>query len=84
MLSSSNHAHEIGDTLTESAIAGTSSHMGRNKLWDVRINVTMTEAMKLRIEAAAKAAGEPALDLIRKAIESELKRRERTSAKPNP
>jgi hypothetical protein len=57
------------------------SNAGRKRQWDTRVNVTMTDAMKGRIERAA-IPPESALDVIREAIDRELKRRERST--PNP
>jgi metal-responsive CopG/Arc/MetJ family transcriptional regulator len=50
--------------------------MGRTKLWPERILVPMTENMRERLDAARE-ANESRLDVIREAIERELKRRER-------
>lgn len=83
MLSSTDHAHEIADTLTESLISATPSRMGRKKQWDARVNVTLTKALKDKI-ALALGPNEVALDLIREAIDRELKRRERPKATPKP
>lgn len=50
--------------------------MGRKKLWTERLTVPLTEETVERLDAALD-EGEVRLDLIRKAIERELKRRER-------
>jgi hypothetical protein len=50
--------------------------MGRKKLWSENINLTLPEGAKARMDAALE-EGEDRLDLIRTAIEKELKRRER-------
>lgn len=50
--------------------------MGRKKLWDERILLPLTSEMLERLDAALQ-DGEARLDLIRAAIEQELKRRER-------
>jgi len=52
--------------------------MGRKKLWDERILLPLTSGMLERLDAGL-ADGETRLDLIRKAIDRELKRRERRS-----
>jgi hypothetical protein len=50
--------------------------MGRKKLWDERILLPLHSETLERIDAALD-DGEARLDLIRRAIEKELKRRER-------
>ena len=50
--------------------------MGRKKEFTVRITLPITEEMRDRMQAA-KGKDEDRLDLIREAIERELKRRER-------
>lgn len=50
--------------------------MGRKKLWDERILLPLAEGTLDRIDAQL-AETETRLDLIRAAIERELKRRER-------
>ena len=50
--------------------------MGRKKLWPERLTLPISTEMLERIDADL-AAGETRLDLIRSAIERELKRRER-------
>jgi hypothetical protein len=52
--------------------------MGRKKLWDQRILLPLASETVERIDAAL-AEGEARLDLIREAIERELKRRKRAS-----
>lgn len=52
--------------------------VGRKKLWSENINLTLPEGAKARMDAALE-EGEDRLDLIRTAIEKELKRRERKS-----
>ncbi len=54
--------------------------VGRPKLWAERLHVTLPEGAKARIAAALR-EGEDMLDLIREAIERELKRRERREGK---
>lgn len=53
--------------------------VGRKKLWSENINLTLPEGAKARMDAALE-EGEDRLDLIRAAIEKELKRRERKGA----
>lgn len=55
---------------------GTVRAVGRKKLWSEHINLTLPEGAKARMDAALE-DGEDRLDLIRKAIERELERRER-------
>lgn len=50
--------------------------MGRKKLWPVRLTLPLTTETVARMDSAL-ADGEARLDLIREAIERELKRRER-------
>jgi len=50
--------------------------VGRKKLWTERLTVPLNEEQVTRMDAAL-ADGEARLDLIREAIERELKRRER-------
>ncbi len=50
--------------------------MGRKKLWDERILLPLASETLKRIDAALQ-KDEARLDLIRQAIEKELKRRER-------
>lgn len=54
--------------------------MGRKKLWDERLHLTLPDGAKARIDAVL-AEGEDRLDLIRKAIDVEVKRREKGKAK---
>jgi predicted transcriptional regulator len=53
--------------------------MGRKKLWTARLTLPLTDEVVGRMDAAL-AEGEARLDLIREAIERELKRRERKAA----
>lgn len=48
--------------------------MGRKKLWTERLTVPLSEETVTRMDAALR-DGEVRLDLIREAIEKELKRR---------
>ena len=50
--------------------------MGRKKLWAEHINLTLPDGAKARMDAALE-EGEDRLDLIREAIERELRRREK-------
>jgi metal-responsive CopG/Arc/MetJ family transcriptional regulator len=50
--------------------------MGRKKMWDERILLPLTNAILKQIDAA-RSKDETRVDLIRHAIELELKRRER-------
>lgn len=50
--------------------------MGRTKLWHENINLTLPKGAKARMDAVLE-EGEDRLDLIRSAIDKELKRRER-------
>ena len=48
--------------------------MGRKKLWTERLTVPLNEEQVARMDSALR-EGEARLDLIREAIERELKRR---------
>jgi hypothetical protein len=52
--------------------------MGRKKLWDERILLPLRTETLERLDAALR-DGEARLDLIREAIDRELKRRQRQS-----
>lgn len=54
--------------------------MGRTKLWTERLTLPLTKEIVDRMDAALDAK-EARLDLIREAIERELKRREKDKAK---
>lgn len=54
--------------------------MGRKKLWSENVNLTLPEGAKAKMDAALR-PGEDRLDLIREAIDRELKRREREKPK---
>lgn len=62
--------------MTEIHVRDTSRKMGRKKLWAENVNLTLPAGAKARMDAALE-EGEDRLDLIRKAIERELKRREK-------
>ncbi len=62
--------------MTNIHVRDTPRKMGRKKLWAENINLTLPEGAKARMDAALE-EGEDRLDLIRAAIEKELKRRER-------
>ncbi|WP_165435471.1 hypothetical protein [Bradyrhizobium sp. Leo121] len=55
--------------------------MGRKKLWTERLTVPLNEETVERMDSLL-AKDEVRLDLIRTAIERELKRRERQTQKP--
>jgi len=62
--------------LTEIHVRDMPRKMGRKKKWAENINLTLPEGAKERMNAALE-EGEDRLDLIRSAIEKELKRREK-------
>jgi metal-responsive CopG/Arc/MetJ family transcriptional regulator len=62
--------------LTDIRTYGTSGRMARPKLFPIRITLPLTTEMVKRTDAALEAE-EDRVELIRKAIDSELKRRER-------
>ncbi|MFG1187805.1 hypothetical protein [Xanthobacter aminoxidans] len=57
--------------------------MGRTKLWSERLHVTLPAGAKTRI-AAVLAEGEDTLDLVRAAIDKEVRRRERAQKRSVP
>jgi len=61
--------------LTEIHTYGSTSRVGRKKEFEKRITLPLPADMLARIDAAL-AHDEPRLDMIRKAIEAELSRRE--------
>ena len=61
--------------LTKIHVHATPRRMGRKKLWAENVNLTLPEGAKARMDAALR-EGEDRLDLIREAIDRELKRRE--------
>lgn len=63
--------------MTEFHTYAIGGNVGRKKQWTERITLPMAEGTTARIDAALS-AGEVRLDLIRKAIEAELKKREKT------
>ena len=66
--------------LTEFHISGTPAKVGRKKLWTERLLLSLAEGTRARLDDALR-DGEDRLDLIRTAIEAELKRRERLRPK---
>ena len=52
------------------------SRMGRKKLWAENVNLTLPEGAKAKMDSMLE-EGEDRLDLIRSAIDREIKRRER-------
>jgi hypothetical protein len=65
--------------LTEIHVHASSPRVGRKKLWHENINLTLPEGAKARMDAVL-VEGEDRLDMIREAIDREIKRRQR--AKP--
>lgn len=53
------------------------ARVGRKKLWHENINLTLPEGAKARMDAVLN-DDEDRLDMIREAIEREIKRRERS------
>lgn len=66
--------------MTQIHVHATARRMGRKKLWAENINLTLPEGAKAKMDAALR-DGEDRLDLIREAIDRELKRREREKPK---
>lgn len=63
--------------MTQNHVHAMPVKMGRKKLWAENVNLTLPEGAKARMDAALE-EGEDRLDLIRAAIDRELKRREKT------
>lgn len=57
--------------------------MGRAKLWEENINLTLPKGAKARIDAVRQ-EGEDRLDVIRTAIDKEVERRERIAPPKKP
>jgi len=66
--------------LTDIHVHATPSRMGRRKEWTEQLRLPLAEGTTARIDAVLT-NGEPRLDMIREAIEREIKRRERLKAK---
>lgn len=62
--------------MTDIRTYGTPARMARAKVFPIRITLPLTAEMLKRTDAAIR-DGEDRVSLIRKAIEAELKRRER-------
>lgn len=69
-----------GDDLTATHTYAKPSGVGRSKQFEIRLTLPLTADMAARIDAA-RHEGEARLDLIRTALEAELKRR--SKAKPS-
>jgi hypothetical protein len=65
--------------LTDNHVHATERRMGRAKLWHENVNLTLPLGAKARMDAALR-EGEDRLDLIREAIEREIKRREKAKS----
>lgn len=70
--------YRIRCDLTDIHVRDMPRRMGRKKRWSENINLTLWEGAKAEMDAALE-EGEDRLDLIRKAIKRELKRRKRES-----
>lgn len=62
--------------------AATTPRVGRRKEWTEQLRLPLAEGMTARIDAVLDEA-EPRLDMIREAIEREIKRRERITRNPS-
>lgn len=67
--------------LTENRTYGTPSRVGRKKQFEARITLPLEAEQLARVDAALE-DGEARLDMIRQAIDRELKRRARTPQRP--
>lgn len=72
--------YEIGAGLTEIHTYASTPRVGRKKEYPDRITLPLAEGVLARVDAVLSET-EPRLDMIREAIEREIKRRER--AKPS-
>lgn len=68
--------------MTENHVHVITRGVGRTKLWHENINLTLPKGAKARMDSVL-AEGEDRLDMIREAIDKEVRRRERTKPK-NP
>jgi hypothetical protein len=68
-----------GHSMTVSIESGNASRVGRKKLWGERIMVRFPDRTRGRIEAVLR-TGEDLSAVIRKAVELELRRREKSAA----
>ena len=66
--------------MTDIHVQATSRRMGRKKLWAENVNLTLPAGAKAEMDAALN-EGEDRLDLIRAAIQAELKRRKAAKRK---
>lgn len=64
--------------MAEFRMSDTARKMGRTKLWPIRLTLPVTEELRDRLDAAREGE-ESRLDVIREAVERELKRRERAA-----
>ena len=62
--------------MTEIHVHAMPRRMGRKKEWTEQLRLPLAEGTTARIDAVL-ADGEPRLDMIREAIDREIKRRER-------
>ena len=62
--------------MTELHVPDMPSRVGRKKEWTEQLRLPLAEGTTARIDSVL-AEGEPRLDMIREAIEREIKRRER-------
>ena len=69
--------------MTQNLISGTPARVGRKKQWAEDMQARFAEGTFARI-AAVLADGEDRTDLVREAVERELKRRERQPRPPRP
>lgn len=66
--------------MTVNHVHGITPHVGRKKLWDENINLTLPKGAKAEMDSVLD-EGEDRLDLIRSAITKEVKLRKRQRSK---
>jgi hypothetical protein len=71
-----NDQWDNGSVLTWNRADAIAGKMGRKKMWSENINLSLPEGAKARMDSLLQ-AGEDRLDLIRLAIDREIRRREK-------
>lgn len=74
------HVRDLEGDLTHFHVHDSAKRMGRKKLWHENINLTLPAGAKSRMDAVLS-GNEDRLDLIREAIDREVRRRERQNAR---
>ena len=74
--------HVMAAALTLNHVPDMPSHVGRKKEWTEQLRLPLAEGTMARIDAVL-ADQEPRVDMIREAIEREIRRRERVKKFPD-